>query len=61
MHPQATWELSSESYVMAKTGREYGRIYRKHPNWPGRIIFRVGMALLSTLLTRWVDFLPEIC
>jgi hypothetical protein len=51
---QATWELSSESYVIAKTGREYGRIYRKHPNWLGHIVFWVGMALLSTVLTRWI-------
>ena len=51
---QATWELASESYVIGKTGPEYRRIYREHPNWLGHIVFWGGMALLSTLLTRWI-------
>jgi hypothetical protein len=28
---EAAWELASETYVLAKTGREYRRLYQKHP------------------------------
>lgn len=37
---QTTGELASESYVMVKTGSEYGRIYRDHPNPLEQILFR---------------------
>lgn len=51
---QASWELASESYVMAHTGPEYRRIYQEHPNPLGHILFWGGMALLAVLLTGWV-------
>lgn len=51
---QATWELASESYVMAHTGPEYRRIYREHPNPLGHVVFWGGMALLAALLTGWI-------
>ncbi len=51
---QASWELASESYVIAKSGSEYGRIYRQHPNFLGQFLFWGGMGALSICLTRWV-------
>lgn len=51
---QATWELASETYVVANTGSEYGRIYREHPNPLGQTLFWGGMSILSLLLTHWV-------
>ncbi len=51
---QATWELASESYVVACTGPAYRHIYREHPNSWGHITFWGGMTLLAALLTRWV-------
>lgn len=49
---EAAWELASEGYVVAKSGREYRRLYRKHPN-PLLAVFWVGMvgiAVLGTIL-----------
>ena len=51
---QALWELASESYVIAASGREYGRIYRDHPNPIGQITFWGGMAGLTFFLSRWI-------
>lgn len=50
---QAAWELAAESYVMAKAGRAYRRLYRQHPN-PLLTLFwgvMAGLALLSTILS----------
>lgn len=47
---EAAWELASESYVLARSGREYRRLYRKHPN-PFLAIFWGGMAGLALLGT----------
>lgn len=49
---EAIWELASETYVMAKSGREYGRIYRKYPNRIGQAAFWGGMIVLAITLTR---------
>ena len=52
---EAAWELVSESYVMSRSGLEYRRLYREHPNpllalfWGGM----AGLALLGTLLATW--------
>ncbi len=52
---EAAWELVSESYVMSRSGLEYRRLYRAHPNrllavfWGGM----AGLALLGTLLATW--------
>ena len=51
---QAVWELASETYVIVKTGREYGRIYRQHPNPAGQIAFWGSMAAAAIILTRWL-------
>jgi hypothetical protein len=47
---EAAWELASESYVLAKSGREYRRLYSKHPT-PFLSIFWVGMTVLAVLGT----------
>jgi hypothetical protein len=47
---EAAWELASESYVLARSGREYRRLYRKHPN-PLLSAFWVGMSGLALLGT----------
>ncbi|MFQ5846539.1 MAG: hypothetical protein ACE5IQ_02575 [Candidatus Methylomirabilales bacterium] len=52
---EAVWELAAESYVAARSGREYRRLYRKHPNpllatfWPGM----AGLAVLGTIFSTW--------
>ncbi len=49
---EAAWELVSESYVMSRSGREYRRLYREHPN-PLLTVFWIsmaGLALLGTIL-----------
>ncbi len=43
---EAAWELASETYVLARSGRDYRRLYRKHPN-PLLAAFWVGMAGLT--------------
>lgn len=51
---EAVWELASETYVIGKTGPEYGRIYRRHPNWVGQIAFWGSMVAAAVFLTRWL-------
>lgn len=51
---EAVWELASETYVIVKTGPEYGRIYRRHPNPAGQITFWGSMAAAAVFLTRWL-------
>lgn len=52
---EAAWELASETYVLAESGKEYRRLYRAHSNrllavfWGGM----AGLALLGTLLATW--------
>jgi len=48
---EAVWELASETYVVAKAGPDYRRIYRQHPNPGGQALFWSGMVALATLLT----------
>ena len=45
---EAVWELASESYVVVKAGREYGRIYRDHPNPIGSSVSPPGGPMLRT-------------
>lgn len=49
---EAVWELVSESYVLTKARGEYGRIYRKHPNFIGQFVFWMGMGMTAVFLTR---------
>ncbi len=51
---QAVWELASESYVIVKSGRQYGRIYRKHPNLPGQLLFWIGMSVPAVGFRLWI-------
>ncbi len=51
---EAVWELASETYVIVKTGPEYGRIYHRYPNPVGQIAFWGSMAATAVLLTRWL-------
>lgn len=51
---QALWELSSESYALAKAGSEYREIYRKHFNPLGQFLFWGGMTFLTTLSNLWL-------
>ncbi len=49
---EAAWELVSESYAMSRSGLEYRRPYREHPN-PLLTVFWIsmaGLALLGTIL-----------
>jgi hypothetical protein len=49
---EAVWELAAESYVTTKSGKEYRRLYREHPN-PLLTVFWIsmaGLALLGTIL-----------
>ncbi|MFQ5614103.1 MAG: hypothetical protein ACE5H9_18435 [Anaerolineae bacterium] len=45
---EAAWELAAESYVLARTGREYRRLYRQYPN-PWLALFWAGTAGLAVL------------
>lgn len=47
---EATWELASEGYVVAKGGREYYRLYREHRSWMP-LLFWGGMAVSALLGT----------
>lgn len=49
---EATWELMSEAYVILKTGRDYRRLYRTHPN-PRLVFFWAGMTGLA-LAASWI-------
>lgn len=52
---EAAWELASETYVLARSGRDYRALYRKHPN-PLLAAFWWGMAALAaggTVLSVW--------
>jgi 2-polyprenyl-6-methoxyphenol hydroxylase-like FAD-dependent oxidoreductase len=52
---EAAWEVASETYVLARSGRDYRRLYRKHPN-PLLAVFWGGMAgltLLGTIISLW--------
>ncbi len=51
---QALWELSSESYVLAKAGSKYREIYRNHPNPLAQSVFWRGMTSLATLSNLWL-------
>ena len=49
---EAVWELASEGYVVFKTGRDYRRVYRTHPNrWV--VPFWAGMTGLA-LAASWI-------
>lgn len=48
---EAVWELASEVYVVANTGKAYRQIYRKHPNPGGQLLFWAGMGVLATICT----------
>lgn len=52
---EAAWEVASETYVLARSGRDYRRLYRKHPN-PLLAVFwgsMAGLALLGTIISLW--------
>lgn len=49
---EAVWELASESYVVVKAGKRYGRIYHKYPNLWGQLVFWLGMGGTAVFLTR---------
>jgi len=51
---QALWELSSESYALAKAGSKYREIYRKHPNPLAQSLFWGGMTSLSVISNLWL-------
>ena len=52
---EAAWELASETYVLAKSGREYRRLYRKHPNaflgafWGGMAALGIVGTIVTTI------------
>lgn len=48
---EAVWELAGETYVVARTGRNYKRIYQKYPNHIGQVVFWGGMVSTATLFT----------
>ncbi len=48
---QAIWELASETYVVARAGRSYQKIYRHFPNVAGQTIFWGAMGALASILT----------
>jgi hypothetical protein len=49
---EAVWELASEAYAVTKAGQDYRRIYRRHPNPGGQVLFwgsMIGIAIFATL------------
>ncbi len=48
---EAVWELASETYVVARAGQDYHRIYRRNPNPGGQALFWGSMAGIVILAT----------